>query len=44
MAGCWIGTVLKITGYRPLIYLKGENAAETKALLKSGRILLFDVL
>lgn len=44
MAGCWVGTVLKITGYRPLIYLKRENTGETRALLKSGRISPFDML
>lgn len=44
MAGCWVGTVLKITGYRPPIYLNRENASESRALLKSGRILPFDVL
>lgn len=44
MAGCWAGTVLKITGYRPSVYLNRENTGETRALLKSGRGLPFDVL
>lgn len=44
MAGCWVVTVLKITGYRPLICLNRENAGKTRALLKSGRISPFVVL
>lgn len=44
MAGCWIGSVLKIAECRPLTCLNRENRGETRALLKSGTILPFDVL